>query len=328
MSVPSHDEKRDFYIFLTALFISAAVISSGLSAQSVYGLLGALWGAYGFMRLLYISQSPESQKSKFLNLPAKILFSLTAKQEEKRQKTLKRVEAMDFIFWFILAFCFAVWAIYCSLFPAEISTLQTIKLKQETLIEIPFEPLPVIFEIIKSLSFYGVVAITVFLSITFSYSYNTVKDALYGLFPVFCAAMVFQFFFLPISNPVMFPTLKNPVGGGFGTTEIMALISPDTDTNPKTGLIARAQELGWVGAYGLYIVFLPVLLTLFKAYFIEQRIIIPAIGIMTIFLVLLLDIFWLSSPAISGLIFIGIAIIGLSWGISGISLYDLTKEQK
>ena len=322
------DNKRDFIIFLSMLFLSAGLISYGAMPPLGYGLMGMLWGTYGFFRLAYLSQNPLEPYPVILNLPAKILFGLSQKQEEQRQLSLRRLEKFDFMLWCLAAFLFVGWVLYCSFFPAEISIIKTVITKQEMLLDVPIQSAGQTFSILKTLSLYGIVGCSIAMATSFAANEDSVKSALYSLFPAFIAGVVFIFFFMPIANPAIFPNFMLPKGGGLGAAQIMAALSPEIVVSSQTAMMERMIETGWIGGYGLYALFLPVFLMFLKALVIDRQVLIPAIGLTTLAMTFLLDSFWLSSPVIQGLSLLGLGVVALSWGIAGLSPRDLTKEQK
>lgn len=323
-----HNEKRDFLLFLMMIYISAILISYGAQLALLYGLLGMFWGIYGFFRLAYVSQNPLESLPAFLNLPAKILFGLGKKQNENRLLSFARLEKIDFILWCLGAFAFVAWALYCSYYPSHISIVRKVMMQQEVLLNVPLQQSGRTDAIIKTLSLYGMTGTIIFAAVSFAPSVKEIKSALYGLFPIFVVGIILAFFFMPIANPALLPSLTLPKGGGIGVADIIAILSPETAVASKTGMMGRMLESGWVGGYGLYALFALPAIVLLKAFIIDHKVTIPVIGLLALSLTFLLDLFWISSPVISGLSFIGLSIFALSWGLSGLPSSALTKEQK
>ena len=324
----AHNEKRDFLLFLMMIYISAIMLAYGVQLTLFYGILGMFWGIYGFFRLAYVSQNSQNPLPSYLSLPAKLLFGLGKIQEEKRQASFERLEKVDFIFWCLGAFSFVAWALYCSYFPAEISIVRKVIMQQEVLLNVPLQASGRTDGIIKTLSLYGMMGTIIFTAVSFAPSEKEIKSALYGLFPVFVIGIIWAFIFMPIANPVLFPSMALPKGGGIGVADIIAILSPETTATSKTGMMGRMLESGWVGGYGLYALFVIPVIYLLKAIIIDRRVVIPMMGLLALLLTLMLDLFWISYPVITGLIFIGLSIFALSWGLSGLSSNILTKEQK
>lgn len=308
-------EKRSFVGFLLLLFITIAVLTLN-GSPSLLGILGAVWGIIGFLRVVDITHTQYDSFPKFLSLPSQLLFGLEKQKEQDKKLILKRFERLDCVLWFAGSIFFVVWAVYCSLFPAEISIIKTLQLKQELLVDLPIKGSSDVYVIIMSLASYGVVGIAIFMALSYAQTGAAVRWTSFSLFPLFLVGTALALHFLPVSNPALFPDMAVFKGGGFGKAFVVGLLEPNVINNSRTGLMIRFIETGWVGAYGAYILFLPAVFMLVKALF-NAEVLKSVIGLLSLFLVAFLDIFWISIPIISSLGLAGLTIAALCWGAVG-----------
>ena len=317
MPVTLHDERRSFLFFLLFLiftaFLEAFAFSSGL-----LGVLCILWGGFGFLRFIHLNHKQFQNISDILNLPSRILFGLGRKQEEKIRVILKRLGQPDVMFWFWGSVFFVVWIMFCSFHPTEISVIQELRVKQEAVLESPLRERFASYAVMTALSSYGILGIIILIALSYSQSRTNINWAFYILWPVFISGVVFSFLFSASASFVLWPDISVLRGGGLGQADVLLSVSPDMMMHSGTGLMRRFAEGGVVGALVIYAVFFPAFLMMIKAVFDGKRQFLkPVMGLLSLILLLILDIFWISAPLIQGLTIMGLALIALCWGAVG-----------
>lgn len=310
-----HDESKSFLIFIIFILVTFLTVTFTKELHFALGILGVLWGAFGFFRLIHLSSNQYKNLPKIVSLPAQILFGLAQQQDKKITTILQRLAQADVILWVCGGVVFVLFALFCSFFPTEISVIKTLHLKQEILVDFPIQNQTDMFAVMEGLSFYGIAAIVIYCALSFSQSSTNIRWAIYSLLPVFIIAAIYIFAFLPVADVILWPDLKVLKGGGLGQANIMDVLLPKMMGESGTGLTRRFTELGASGAYGVYILFIPAFVVLVRALFDRNNIFFkPLIGLSCLFLMAVLDALWISAPIIQGLMMMGLCLVSLCWG--------------
>ncbi len=311
----TYDERKSFLIFIVLVLFTALIVTLGQESYSALGPMGVLWGAFGFFRLIHLSASQYKNLPKILSLPSQILFGLAKKQEERISLTLKRLGRFDVVFWVFGSVAFVLLALFFSFSPSEISVVKTLHLKQEVLVDFPIQNKTNLFAMMEGLSFYGIAGIIIYSALSFSQSHTNIRWAIYSIIPVFFVVSVFVLMFSSVAYPTLWPALGVLAGGGLGQAHIMDLLLPKMMQGSGTGLLRRFSELGMIGAYGVYVLFLPAFITLMRTFFNRRRTFLkPLIGLLCFVFLAMLDIFWISAPIIHSVMIIGVMLSSLCWG--------------
>ena len=310
MLIALHDERRSFLFFLIFILVTAFFFAF-LSGSSVsVGLFGILWGVFGFFRLLYLTPNQFTAFPKILSLPSRILFGMGQQEEKLKDSILKRLVQPDILFWLGGSVVFICWAMFCSFYPAEITMVQTLRLKQEVLVDFPIKAIINPYAIMLSLSLYGIIGVIIYSAFSYSHSQMAVRWACYSLLSVFLLGTILTILFAPMALPVLPVNIQTFKGGGLGQANMMG--------KSGTGLVKRFTELGSVGAYGVYVIFIPALIIAFRTFFQLKRTSLTALICLIILIMLaVLDVFWIASPLIDGLTVLGMSLAALCWGNLG-----------
>jgi len=314
----TYDERKSFLIFLFCVVATSSFIALEQGSSFVLGLLGVFWGLFGFFRLVYLTANEQAAYPKILSLPSQLLFGLAQEKQEKILHILRRLGRKDIILWIAGALMFVVWVLICSFYPSNITIVETLRLKQETVINFPvlnsFDP----YLLMKGLSFYGIAGIIIFSSLTFSLSHTNLRWSKYMVLPVLSLAAILIFIFAPKAESFMWVDSASLKGGGVGQSLLMKQLAPQMMDSFGTGLMQRFTELGAVGAYGIYLLFIPsairMLRTLINP---KRRMMNPIIGILCLILLLALDLYWISSAITHALSLLCLCLMALCWGAAG-----------
>lgn len=328
MSPNTYDENRSFIYFLILIIATSFIfVFEGLYDKTI-GILGIIWGIYGFFRLVHLTASVANPPY-ILSLPAQLLFGLAKQQEEKILVIVKRLSQQDVVLWFSGAVVFIVLAIAFSIFPSEITVMKTLQLEQETLLDFSVSGRTDPYLLMKGVSSYAVLGLVVLSALSYSQSRSNIHWSLLFLFPVFLTGAALHVILSPLADPVLWPDLSIMRGGGFGQSDVMHLLVPDVMKNSGTGLMARFTEFGMLGAYGTYMLFIPAVLIMIEALFNRAcGYLKPVAGLFCFGVLVVLDMFWIMSPMALALQVIGLALGALCWGACCTDRKTLTKEQK
>lgn len=317
-SAYTYDERKSFLIFLLFVVASAAFIALEQGSSFVLGVLGVCWGLFGFFRLVYLTSVEQGSYPKILSLPSQLLFGLAQEKQEKISHILRRLGRKDIITWMIGATVLIAWVLFCSVYPSEITIVETLRLKQETVVDFPVKNYSDPYLIMKGLSFYGLVGIVIFSSLTFSLSHTNLRWAKYVILPVLSLATILTFIFAAKATSFIWVDSAVLKGGGLGQAFLMGQLAPQMIENYGTGLMRRFTELGVVGAYGFYLLFVPAFIRLFKTLINPKRSTMkPLIGILCLILLTALDLYWISSAVIDALSLLALCLMALCWGAAG-----------
>lgn len=328
MSSNLYDENRSFIYFLILITATAFIFLFENLYDKTIGILGIIWGIYGFFRLIHLT-APAIDPPYILSLPAQLLFGLAKKQEEKILLIVKRLSQPDVILWFGGALVFIVLAIAFSIFPSEITVIKALQQEQETLLDFPLGGKADFYLMMKGVSAYTVLGLIVLSALSYSQSTQNIRWSLLFLLPVFLSGAALHFILSPLADPVLWPDLSIMRGGGFGQSDVMHVLVPDVMNKSGTGLMARFTEFGMLGAYGPYMIFIPAVIVMTEALFNRAcGLLKPAIGLLCFAVLMLVDMFWVAAPMAQALQVIGFALASLCWGACAAQMKTLTKEQK
>lgn len=314
-----HDERRSFAFFLLLLLITAPLTSYAQSTSSplILGVLGIVWGIFGFLRLLYVTSIEGISSLKILSLPSQLIFGLAGNQRSQITRILKRLTRLDVMFFLCGGLFFIFWMVFCSLYPADISIIQDFNLKQDALLDFTVNSRLNALSIVTSLSFYGILGIIILLSLSYSLSRTNVRWAFFTILPMFIIGALTLIITKSMADIILWPDFYILKGGGLGQAEILGLLSVDIMQHSGTGLLHRFTEGGIIGAYGVYVLFFSAFLLMVKALFNKNRTSFKyVIGLLVLSLLVFIDVGFIFSELWSGGIVLGVSILALCWGAS------------
>lgn len=318
MSAPLHNERRSFLFFLFLILVTAFVMGQGGLMTSALGVLGIVWGVFGFFRLIYLLQNNSQNTAHILNLPSRILFGMDAQALQRRDSVLARLTYGDVRFWFIGLAVFCLWALFCTLSPDNIPLVTQLHAKQNAVLGDGVLYYSNYYNITQSFTRYGIIAIIIFLSLSYSLSRTNIRWAYFTLVPLFFIGVVYVVFSLGWAGLPLLPVIDSFKGGGIGQSFIVDILSRPLMEQFGTGLFRRYIELGWVGAYGVYMLFIPAFYMLLRMMFNPVRSTLkPFLALIIMLCLGALDIFWVFGDFPLALLVLGLPLIALCWGASG-----------
>ncbi len=306
-------EKLGVTFFLSLVFFTAFFLFKENLSEKYLGAITVLWSLFGFYRYSYLNGLSNIKLPKILTLPSRILFGLNRAKESQISNSIDGLLNINILLFFIFGLLFIFWGLYCTFYPSEISLIQLYwEGKKEVLQNINIEHQSY-FIILKKISYYFIIILMVFIGVTYSnqkYFQGYFKLFFIPFFIVMIFSIIFFNSFFSISTYFDFSYLK---GIGWGQFDIFKKLSPYEHTDLNSGFLKRYIETGLVGAYGLYIVFLPILLMVIKRAFAQEHRLHFTFIIILLLFSFALDFFWLWHPLIGSFQFLILAYMACSW---------------
>ncbi len=317
MRLALYDERRSFLLFLILVLFSTIIFSLPSVSPFVLGGLSLLWGVFGLARFLFLYQRQDRKISFFLSLPSRILFGLGREQDEKKKEILNRLSRADIIFFFVTGMFYIIWVLYCSLYPVEIASFEMFHQQQDMLLGTPFLIAP-IYNLMASFSFFVLIGVITFVALSFSHIYGDVRSILLSLFPFFLVGFIISIFLLPKATGTYWQIDLTLGGAGIGKGDLMDIFNSSMMRTAGSFLFRRFIEVGLLGSGLVYVLFLPAFLLMVKNLRVKKRTLLaPAIGLLTLCLLLVLDTLLIAHPLVKGVGVLGWCIVILCWGRTG-----------
>jgi len=303
-------QTKGFAVFLILSVLTALNFVIETDSAYLSGVLAIIWGVFGFFRIIDLTYNKAETAPKFLNLPLQILFGADKREQEGRKLVLKRLSNPDVLFWLAGVILYGLWVIYTGLTPAQIDLKAVFDLSLENMnAGVRFN----LYAFLMGLSSIGMLATIVFVALTYSQSRKHVHWALTILGLLLLTGFIKLWIAggLSIVTAFLWPDISLMKGYGFGVPP-NDIIGTD---GRETAFIKRFIALGSIGAYGMYVLFIPALYMLVKTIFNKSRTNLrPLIGLSSIAAIGFLDIAVLSSESVSSLSLILLVCVVLCWG--------------
>lgn len=307
-------EKLGVIFFLSLVFLNALFLSQDNLSEKYLGVLTFLWGVFGLYRYNELRQLLTVKIPDILTLPSRILFGLNQGIKSPVNKALEGFFDIHILLFFAFSLLFISWGLYCTFYPLEISLIQSYWAdKQEILQNFNIDPQNY-FIILEKISYYFIITLTIFIGVTYSYQKFLQKYfKLFFLAFIFLMA-VFIIFFNPLFSIHIYFDFSYWKGIGWGQFDVFKKISLYDHTDLNSGFLRRYIETGLVGAYGLYMVFLPLFWVVVKQAFVVPRHYVH-FAMMAVLLLMsfILDFFWLWHSVIGSFQFLTVTYIACSW---------------
>ena len=222
---------------------------------------------------------------------------------------------------------FFVWALNNHFFSTDISAVSALRDAQENILQQDLSSQQKIYSFLINIVPMAIL-IMVFL-IGFSYSHSQILTKIFSfvLVPIFGLLIFYMMFSQDPVSKVLWPDMGSLRGLGWSDLSLFLQISEDYDETGMSAFISRYIALGSVGAYGLYILFFPILYVAFKAKVSASRFCMM-VGILAVLLAL--DIFWQESGAYFVALIPAFALLGYLQGsaVQVIKKWSLDKRTK
>ena len=286
-----------------ALYVFCVLLTSVLIAfKPLLGLLSILWGFLGFYRYLYLNSANNIKIPKVLTLPSRILFDLTQDQKQAIDSTIQRLLQKDIIAFFLFTLVFIMWGIYCSLQPLELALFQSFWEDKKDFIPsiLPTNH----YAILEKISYSLIMILIVFIGLTYYIPHYLIRypptKFLWALLLPLIALLIYIFINLPYSAALLQMNFSHFKGIGWGKFEAFQFLSNENAdiTDTQSGFFKRYIETGLVGALGLYIIFIPIILTLVRNFVKHSRTPHALSALILLITMAILDFFWLAHPFI------------------------------
>lgn len=310
-------EPKIFIFFLLCVVFSAfAFLWQGISNLSVLGYLGLFWGVFGFLRLSTLSITPRhSATTGALSLPAQILFGLHQKQKQYMADILTHLARPSILLCLGGAGIFLVILILNSLYPFHLDILQKLHDLQGAILNTPIHNRLDLYALMQGLTYYATLAIIFMMAYSFAVSPTHFKWAALLLLPLFIGVSAMVVYFQEPATKIVWHDIRVWRGGGFGQQAVLERLLPNSLAQSGTGLFGRHMAFGSLGAYGVYVMFIPLfstlLINLWRTHFAALA---PWVGLFTLCVLGAFDVLWLNSPLQQSITILGLALLGLSLG--------------
>lgn len=306
----SASEKRSFFLYLFVLIICAISVSFG---QSAFSLCVVILGFFGLFRLAYLFENNLKKLSYFSSLPSKILFGLSENEEEHKKNILKTLRRKDIIMFFGIGFLYVLWVVFCGIHIIAQEEISSIFQKDIPNIS-AFSYLNV-YETMRGVAWFGVLALIIFISISFSQSKLCLKTGIILMTPIFLLLLCYiiwkaDFIF---SLPPLYTALMHGIGAG--KADLLFSHQANIFLYPPTELFMRYIEVGLIGLMLFFAIFL-----IPAFYFLKNILSAHAVdfylllGLGVIFSLFAVDCFLINPAPVRPLQMIGFLIVGMAWG--------------
>lgn len=312
-------------LFSLSFYVAAGffLIGLGYSGTSLAptGLFLIILSFLVFSRFLWLATARLKKDER--NLPDQILSSLSDDAEKNKDNIFKRSCALDFGSFLLLIFLSGAWGIYCSIYPNEITSIKTLYIEFGNFFGDAYGKEDLEFgnlreQIFQYISLLLIVLLMSWLQLSLSISKRFVRHNLVVFWPAFLVGVVILNFIVGRVLLFQWPDTLFLSGGGLGIAEPLMLLHPDLAQDSMSFFMVRFFELGFVGAYGAYLFLLIPLSVFFHIIMIRQRRkTLAYIGMMSVAVVIMMDMFWLYHPYGLSVMAMGWFVIVVCWGQSG-----------
>lgn len=318
MAYSYNTQNKGFMAFLVLVIITVFNFVVMADAPFAWGMLAIIWGMFGFFRIIDLTYDKFGAVPKFLNLPFQILFGADKRQEESRKLVLKRLGHSDVLFWLLGSMLYVAWAVYNGLNPSRIDLQAAFNLPSIIAIQ-EIEDISKInlYAFLSGLSYLAMLTSAIFIALSYSQSRRHVHRALVILTVFFIIGLVGGVITddLRLSNAVLWPDMSFIRGYGFDSDPANIIIHSLGIEGGETAFIKRFIALGSVGAYGVYVLFVPAAYMLIKTIFSKARTVLrPLMGLGSLVALGLFDVMALSTDWVSYLSFLLLTCAVLCWG--------------
>ena len=318
-----HDHKS-FFLFLLLVLSTVLIFYIYPNNVALSGFLGIGWGLFGFYRFLYLMAAGDhNQDVQQSSLPQILAASIKQKEQKRGKYVLHTLSRLDVIVWFVLGFLFVLWMVFQTYSPFDISAIGDLEEQQEAIVGQLDLTRYKLYHMITSVSGYSILALILFSSLSYGYSPTCRLRGRLILFPLLAVMILVVHAQGQVADPVFWPVSTEFFGGGLGAADAMALLSSDLINKNGTPIILRFIEGGSVAAYGIILVFLPIIYALIRG--VMRARLRCAVGLLLFSLLLYLDTNYLASPLTHSAVVVLFVLLGLSWGASRSSKKDLTN---
>ena len=297
------------------------LIVSDLNSLSLWGVFLIVLSFIGFSRFLWLITA-KSRASK-TRLPDQILSSLDTEADKNKTNIFKRSMSLDYGLFALLIIVGALWGVYCSFYPNEIASVKTVHVEFSEFFNNIYNDHNFNIAIRNNnlLSYFAVlfsVLILSWLQFSLSVSKKFIRNNLVIFLPAFLVGVVILNFVFGRVLLFQWPDTLFLSGAGLGIAKPIMLLHPDLAQDSMSFFMVRFFELGFLGAYGAYVFLLIPLSVFFHIITIRQRRkTLAYIGMITVSIIIMVDMFWLYHPHGLGVIAMGWFVTVVCWGQSG-----------
>lgn len=249
-------QRKSLIYYMALLILSLFVFSSQIYLEQFIGALTIIWGVYIILRFSHLYDNNDQPFPKILSLPSRILFGYHQLTRKNANSIIDNFMRQDFLICLFLSILFLIWGLYCSVNPAKISLIETFWQDKKQFLSSPIELKIYTYHIINNLSYFLMIILVAIASISHAQNKNVFK---LFILPLILAISLWIIIFSPLLSLHDYSEFSYLKGIGWGQLEVFQLLAPNSFEEVNSGFTHRYIETGLIGAYGFYIIFLPLI---------------------------------------------------------------------
>lgn len=322
-------EKIYSFLFFTLSFSFLFLIAFFPDSINFIGGLLVITSVICLSRFLWIIVNKDIDDNKLLS--EQILLSLEKENKKNKANILKRLISADFLIWILLVFIGVIWTLFCTAYPNEITAIKTLYFEFSQFFydfynQKEFTGQSLIMKIVPFIATITMFLLLCFLQVSLLYSRFFVKLNITIFLPIFLMGLVF--ILIAIGRVIFFPwpDANFLIGGGLGASKIIFLTHPSIAMDSASFFLSRFLNIGFIGAYGFYALFLPPLSVFFYVINVKLcRTALAWVGIITIAFIVMMDMFCIYNLYGNAVMMAGWLVVMACWGNSGFKTMCLRR---
>jgi len=288
------------FIVMFASFMTLNLMNASLSIMGVY-----LIALTFIMIARLVSLNPiKSDASSQGNLSGILVSSITQEQEIQKRFFFKRLMRPDAMMICLIAILLMIWGAVCTYYPNEIGAIKTLHIELKGFFETfypdhdsalgtPNQMSKILVFLNPAISF----LLLTLLLLTLSASRFLIKYSVIIGIIITAVTLVFLTFMNGLVDLFQWPDAYFLKGGGLGAAKVVLLLNPQIAYDSASFFMMRFFDLGFIGAYGAYLLLLPFMALFFDIISLKRRrAVLAYIGLGLTALIILVDLFWLYHP--------------------------------
>lgn len=315
------------FFLISTLFI--AFIALIPNAMIELGFLLLLTSFVTFSRVLFLFH--HNKKNSAETLPDQIITSFDKEVSKQKNNILHRIVSVDYVIWFVGLVITVAWVVFCTAYPNEIGAIKTLHFEFSQFFYEYYNKAELMDQsLLQKMLPFVALSFTFFLLCVLHWSLSAsrffIRLNMIIFLPAFIVGLVALSFIVGRIFLFQWPDTHFLVGGGVGVSKILFLLHPNMAAESASFFMNRFLETGFIGAYGLYLLFMPALSVFFHVITVRRRRKMLAwVGIIIIGLMLMIDMFWLYSPYGNAVMVMGWFVVLACWGHSGFKTPHLQR---
>jgi hypothetical protein len=307
------------FFVLSALFLAFVIFIP--NAVIELGFLLLLTSFVTFSRFIFLIR--RNKQKNVESLPDQIITSFDKEADNQKNNILKRLISADYILWVTGIVVGVLWLGFCTANPNEINAIKTLHFEFSQFFYEHYNQQELMDpSLMGKMQPFVALILTFFLLCSLHWSLSAsrffIRLNMIIFLPAFFMGLVVLVFTVGRVFLFQWPDAHFLIGGGIGVSKVLFLLHPNMAADSASFFMARFLETGFIGAYGVYLLFMPALSVFFHVITVRRRRKMLAwVGIITVGLLLMMDMFWLYSAYGKAVMVMGWFVVLACWGHSG-----------